>query len=1134
MKTFAKIAAWTAAVLVALVVALLLYLRNADLSLYQGQIQTLLSDAIGQQVEFGGRFELHFGRTSEVTAENVTLTNPRLGTDADLLRVGRFAVSANTWSLVRGPIVIEDLRIDSVDLKIVRSPDGSSNWDTPFKEPAEESPGDFEPNRLVVKNAKLADFALTVSDPSLSAPLSVAVEGLTIIPDDRGMLHLDLAGMVNAFPLAAKGDVGTLDELLRGRAVAATFALDLGRLHLALDGQVDNLRRLQGARVELSLAGPQIENVTGTLGLPTIAVGDFELTARVGQSAEGNAVHLDGHVGTIELFADGTVDEFLDPQTVAIQYRFSSPESAYIAALFKVDDPARAAFDAKGTFRKERRRLEFRETDIVLGRGRITADGWIEGTDGIPDLDLQVSASGPDLSVFEPLLQINGIPANPFDVNGRVQKQGATWDVEDVVATVGDIRIEASGALSADRGQSQRIEMHASGPDVSVLRELSGIAGLPVRPFDVAIVLTPADKGIAIDQAKAAFGDNRVELTGVFNPDDRYVGTDLQVSASGPGLSEISALQDVQHLPAGAFDIRSHLLIDRQRFILSDVRASAGDLKLSASGHIVRDTTPMELAVDFSLAGDDIARGVPIEPFTGLDGKAYRLDGDIGLKGFGLTLKDLRVAIGNLEAGAKGTVDLAHGFDGPANLSLSANAPDTAILQQLAGLGFVPPGALSATANVRLTEKLMQLDDVRLDLGDYHVAAAGDFGRSRPFVGNNIRFDAQGPELQVIGRMAGYDGLAPKPFRIAMSLSGTETGFRSQELAITVGDSDISGSLSADLSGAKPDVRAELTAGVLDLRHAQQQLAAEPDVTETAAPESGADRLFPEDPLPADALSMANVDLQLGADEIRLLSGILQNFKVSMSLLEGRLHVDPVSFSQSQGDFAFSLDLAPQGGTFSLESTASLNNVRPPFLAAAGQDPATIPPIHAEFSLRGRGNSVAGIMADSDGYLFVFQDKGEIAVLGLKLIFNDLITSIVQTINPLAKRRDYVPVECGTLDVNIADGMATIRNMVFQTDALLVVGSGNVNLANENLDLSIRTKPREGLGVSVGGVINSLLRVGGTLTSPAIEIDPKSSVTTTGVAVATGGLSLLARGLFDRLSAEADTCETLPRTRPER
>ena len=86
-------------------------------------------------------------------------------------------------------------------------------------------------------------------------------------------------------------------------------------------------------------------------------------------------------------------------------------------------------------------------------------------------------------------------------------------------------------------------------------------------------------------------------------------------------------------------------------------------------------------------------------------------------------------------------------------------------------------------------------------------------------------------------------------------------------------------------------------------------------------------------------------------------------------------------------------------------------------------------------------------------------------------------------------------------------------------------------LGTERLDLGFQTKPREGLGLSVGGIINSLFRVRGALARPAIEIDPAGTAKKTGFAFATGGLSIVAKSLFDRLSAEADMCRKLPRTR---
>jgi len=69
--------------------------------------------------------------------------------------------------------------------------------------------------------------------------------------------------------------------------------------------------------------------------------------------------------------------------------------------------------------------------------------------------------------------------------------------------------------------------------------------------------------------------------------------------------------------------------------------------------------------------------------------------------------------------------------------------------------------------------------------------------------------------------------------------------------------------------------------------------------------------------------------------------------------------------------------------------------------------------------------------------------------------------------------------------------------------------------------------------VSLGGVVNSFLKVGGTLANPSLGVDAAGSVTATGAAVATGGLSVLAKGLWDRVSAEADICSQQPDTAAE-
>jgi len=86
---------------------------------------------------------------------------------------------------------------------------------------------------------------------------------------------------------------------------------------------------------------------------------------------------------------------------------------------------------------------------------------------------------------------------------------------------------------------------------------------------------------------------------------------------------------------------------------------------------------------------------------------------------------------------------------------------------------------------------------------------------------------------------------------------------------------------------------------------------------------------------------------------------------------------------------------------------------------------------------------------------------------------------------------------------------------------------GNVNLGSERLNLSLQATPRKGLGISIGSVANQFLKLGGTLRSPQLPLDATGSMTTTGAAGATGGLSLLAKGRWDRVKAQGDICKAL-------
>jgi uncharacterized protein involved in outer membrane biogenesis len=1139
MRLLLKILAWTLLVIVVLTGGLYLYLRNADLNVYEEQIEGLLTKAIGHEVDFNGVFELRFGRITTVTAENISIRNPDWNNNQPIVNVERFFVSLRTWSVLIGPAIVEELEISGLDVRLERNEAGDANWESAKTSVKAEAkpPGEFNPNAVVVKELQITSARFNLSNPAREKPINALISSLTISPDADAVLAIDLDGVINDYALLADGKIGPLENLIKATDVSADLDLTLGLLQLSLDGAVADLRNLRGVSLLLNVNGPAIERLIETLSLPPFAEGAYDISASISPQDGDNHINLKGNIGSIELYAEGDINEFLKPEEISLEYRFAGPESAYIASLFGVDDATRAAFNVKGGFRRDGRRYGFIDTDIELGRGRIGIDGWLEGTGGIPNMDLGVSATGPNLAVFDPFIDLDGIPADPFDISGRIQKEGNFWRFDNVDVEIGEIDVEARGEIGGKGDPDNHIEFRATGPDMSTLAEITGLDGLPARPFDVSADLRSANNGIRVESATGIFGDNRIDASGILNLDARLAGTDLETRVQGTDLGNITVLTGIPNLPQGAFDVAGRLRIDGRRVRFTKFAATAGDLRAKADGFLLRGSKPLQFEFDVGVSGPDLAAALPYEPLDRLPGEAYELSGRVNAGGSNLALHDVNVSLGNLQVFVDGKVDTAKLLESD-DVEFSASAPDARILRILSGLENLPDGAFALAGRLDSTDTIIRVSNGTLSLGDFRASIDGEVARSRPYFGNDIKIAASGPGLYELGRIFGYEDLSSLPFTLVTEFDGTETGFVTEEFSFGVGDSTLAGTMSAELSGDKPIIQAGLLSTLLDLRHAQQQLSEARKVEAEVASEAseaatGTRKVFSDEPLKLDWLDAADVDFDLKADKILMTSGEVSDFQLVLELRDGNLTIDPISFTQQRGIMSASLQLLPRDDRYDLTMSVDIDDVRPPFLAAEGQDPMTIPPVDIEFSLHGQGNSVAEIMGSSDGYLFMFQEKGQVAVLGLDFMFTDLVSGIVRTINPLVRRSTYTELDCIIFNIDIGSGVATIKNVAVQTDRLTVVGSGNINLATEKLSLSVRTKPREGIGVSVGGVVNSFLRVAGTIGKPSIEIDPASSVTTTGAAVATGGLSLLATGLWNRLSAEADMCKSLPRSRRE-
>jgi hypothetical protein len=114
---------------------------------------------------------------------------------------------------------------------------------------------------------------------------------------------------------------------------------------------------------------------------------------------------------------------------------------------------------------------------------------------------------------------------------------------------------------------------------------------------------------------------------------------------------------------------------------------------------------------------------------------------------------------------------------------------------------------------------------------------------------------------------------------------------------------------------------------------------------------------------------------------------------------------------------------------------------------------------------------------------------------------------------------------CAAFLVDARDGvMEADPSLVIQTDKMNIIGKGTLDLTTEKISFKINTGARKGIGISAADFVNPFIKVAGTLAKPRIALDAPTAAVTTGAAVVTLGISMLATAATKRIFRKKDPC----------
>lgn len=407
--------------------------------------------------------------------------------------------------------------------------------------------------------------------------------------------------------------------------------------------------------------------------------------------------------------------------------------------------------------------------------------------------------------------------------------------------------------------------------------------------------------------------------------------------------------------------------------------------------------------------------------------------------------------------------------------------------------------------------------DLTINISGADIVLKGQIAKPMDGKGFDIDVSFNVDSLSDLSGLAGSDLPKLGPISFTGKVADSKGAYSIKTMKLALGDTDLSGDVTANISGKRPTITANLSSNLIDLI----ELAGD---KEQAGKEEQKERLFSSEPLPLEGLKSVNANVTINAKQIKTSSLVLEKTKVVLTLKNGNLAIKPLSTLLAGGSLNGNISLNASGKTAILVTDISIKGLEPSQLGDLN-DKISGATTDVSIKVKGSGNSVSQIMAGLNGKLLLQSAKGELKGSGASTATTDLLTML----NPTAKSSDGTQLECAVVNFNIKNGIATAdKGIALATTQMNIIGSGTVDLKTEKLDIGINPQARQGVGISAGQLAN-LVRLGGTLANPQPTTDVKAALTTglsATTAIATGGLSLLAQGLLDRTTADEDPCAT--------
>jgi uncharacterized protein involved in outer membrane biogenesis len=379
--------------------------------------------------------------------------------------------------------------------------------------------------------------------------------------------------------------------------------------------------------------------------------------------------------------------------------------------------------------------------------------------------------------------------------------------------------------------------------------------------------------------------------------------------------------------------------------------------------------------------------------------------------------------------------------------------------------------------------------DLKLANGATHVRLTGTLTDPLAFGGADLKLELAGPDMRDLYHLTGIPIPETPAYRVSGQLDYADHKFRFRDFRGVVGSSDLRGTIEEDAGQERPIVAADLASAKVDLADlggfigttpgrlstANQSAAQKQELARTEA----SPKLLPDAPISLPKLRAADVKLRYRGEHILGRSVPLDNLVVNLSIMNGKIALEPISFGVGRGRIAGTVVLDGSSDVIRAKAAVDFEHVDVARLMAATHRFGGAGAIGGHVDIVTSGNSLAQMLGNGDGGARLLMIGGDLSALLVDLSGLEFGNAILSALG-LPQR---TPVECMIADFSLQKGLLNTRTLLLVTKEANVHGAGSVNLRNETIDYKLNT---EAAHFSIGS-LHTPIDIKGPLKSPSIR-----------------------------------------------